>query len=107
MKNEDPRDEAEGRVRAAFEELRAEDQTAAPPFASLWGRPAAARRSLFWWLVPIGAAAASVLVVVAIGIGSLQPPPPPTTAAPAPELVGVREPEPLAFLLERPRGEEP
>ncbi len=106
MKNDEER-ETEGRVQVAFEELRAEDQAAAPPFASLWGRPTAARRSLFWWLVPIGVAAASVLVVVAIGIGSLQQSPAPTTAAPAPELVGVREPEPLAFLLERPRGEEP
>lgn len=106
MKSDEER-EAEDRVRAIFEELRAEDRAAAPPFASLWGRPAAARRRVLWWLVPIGAAAASVLLVLAIGIGTLQPPSPPTTAAAAPELVGVREPEPLAFLLERPRGEEP
>jgi hypothetical protein len=105
VKSAEQRDEAETRVRATFEELRAHDQATAPPFASLWGRPAAARRSLLWWAVPLGAAAAAVLVVLAIGLDVA--PPADRTAAPPAELVGVHDPEPLAFLLERPRGGPP
>ena len=90
----DPRDEA---LRAAFGELRARDEATAPPFASLWGRPARPARSWLWWAMPLGAAlAAVVLLVVWLGLPAPRPPGPP------PRLVGVREPEPLAFLLVRP-----
>lgn len=87
----DPRDEA---LRAAFAELRARDEATAPAFASLWGRPSRPARSWLWWAVPLGAAlAAVVLLVVWLGLPVPQKPP---------RLVGVREPEPLAFLLVRP-----
>lgn len=105
MNSEEQRDEAETRVRATFEELRAHDHANAPPFASLWGRPAPARRSLLWWAVPLGAAAATVLLVLAVGLEGAAPPE--RAAAPPAELVGVTGPEPLAFLLERPRGGTP
>jgi type VI protein secretion system component VasF len=96
-----PRDDSEQRVRRAFEELRALDREIAPPFASLWGRPAAARRRLPWWALWVAAAAAGVVLVWLIKLGVPRP------GSSYPELVGVHEPEPLAFLLERPGGDTP
>jgi hypothetical protein len=101
----EPMDERDTKLRSAFAELRAHDQSTAPPFASVWGRPARPRRSALLWMVPLGATAAALLVWLAIG--PVAPPAPPPTAASTPELVGIRDPEPLAFLLERPAGGAP
>lgn len=101
-------DDREEKLKTAFEELRAHDQASAPPFASVWGRPARARRSPLLWLVPLGATTAALLVWLAIGpIAPPSPSPPSVKDAAAPVLAGVRDPEPLAFLLERPRGGTP
>jgi hypothetical protein len=76
-------------LKALFEELRSDDARSAPSFAATRG-PRRTRRPLAWALVP--AAVATALVVVLVW--SMR------RADASPIRVGLRDPEPLAFLLE-------
>lgn len=97
----------DARLRAAMVELRARDEARAPGFEPSW---AAARakvgnrttRKRPVWIAPVvalgGATALAAAAALALALNSVD------WSGAGPVVVGVVEPEPLAFLLERPGG---